>query len=221
MNRTTPIRVFAATHNQVTIWGLKALLESSPNPMNWVGSHPVDAGLPAEIQRRKPDIVISDAGLIGKAFDLPAQLIEQGIGLLILSATRELTELETLIRAGARGVVHMGEPVGTLLGAIEQVAKARFWLPSELSDRMLCKAIGGPLAPKVSPEELLIGQLTARERHIIAPLARNPEAKAFTLGTLLEISECTVRNHLSMIYRKLQIRGRAALVMFANRHHLA
>ncbi len=221
MNSTTPIRVFAATHNQVTIWGLKALLESSARPMQWVGSHPVDSGLLTEIQRRKPNIVISDAGMIGKAFDLPAQLVAQDIGLLILSATRDLTELETLIRAGARGVVHMGEPVGTLLGAIEQVAKSCFWLPHELSDRMLCKAIGGPLAPKVSPEELRIGQLTARERHIISALARNPEAKAFTLGTLLEISECTVRNHLSMIYRKLEIRGRAALVMFANRHHLA
>ncbi len=221
MNRTKPIRVFAATHNQVTLWGLKALLESSHKPMDWVGSHPIDTNLLTEIQRRKPDIVISDAGLIGKALDLPTKLIEQDIGLLLLSVTGDLAEQETMIRAGARGIVHMGEPVGTLLGAIEQVADARFWLPRELADRMLCKAIGGPLAPKVSAEEMRISQLTARERHIISTLTRNPEAKAFTLGTLLQINECTVRNHLSMIYRKLEIHGRAALVMFANRHHLA
>lgn len=221
MNSDAPIRVFAATTNQVTIWGLKALLESSPRPMAWVGSHPFDSGLLAEIQRRKPDIVVADATLASAQPDVPAGLADRSIGLLILSQTRDLAEQEHLLRVGARGIVHAGDPVGTLLGAIEQVAQTRFWLPRELSDRMLSKAIGGPLAPKTSAEEQRIGQLTHRERHIITTLARHPEAKAFTLGTMLEISECTVRNHLSMIYRKLEVRGRAALVMFANRHHLA
>ena len=221
MNATAPIRVFAATANQVTIWGLKALLESSPRPMAWVGSHPFDAGLLSEIQRRKPYIVVADAALAAAQPDVPAQLADRSIGLLILSQTRDLAEQEHLLRVGARGIVHSGEPVGTLLGAIEQVAQTKFWLPRELSDLMLCKAIGGPLAPKASAEEQRIRQLTHRERHVIAALARHPEAKAFTLGTMLEISECTVRNHLSMIYRKLEVRGRAALVMFANRHHLA
>ncbi|MDE1989045.1 MAG: response regulator transcription factor [Betaproteobacteria bacterium] len=221
MNADSPIRVFAATANQVIIWGLKALLESSARPMAWVGSHPFDGGLLTEIQRRKPDIVVADSALASMQPEVPVHLAERNIGLLILSQTPDLVEQEHLLRVGARGIVHAAEPVGTLLGAIEQVSQTRFWLPRELSDRMLSKAIGGPLAPKISLEEARIGQLTHRERDIIATLARHPEAKAFTLGTMLAISECTVRNHLSMIYRKLEVRGRAALVMFANRHHLA
>lgn len=221
MTPQNPIRVFAATHNQVTIWGLKALLEASQKPLQWAGSHPVDNQLMSEIARKKPHIVVCDAGLIDAAQELPTQLHEQGIGLLVLSPSRDLTEQETLVRAGAKGVIHMGEAAGTLLGAIEQVADARLWLSPDLANRMLYRAIGGPLAPKATPEETRIGHLTRRERHVISTLARNPEAKAFTLGTLLDISEFTVRNHLSIIYRKLALRGRAALVMFANRHHLA
>jgi DNA-binding NarL/FixJ family response regulator len=221
MVQTSPIRIFAATHNQVTVWGLKSLLEASQKPMTWAGSHPMDPLLLAEIQRRKPDIVVSDAELVGKFLDLPTQLQEMGVGLLMLCPSRDLKIQENLVRSGARGVVHMGEPVGTLLNAIEQVAGSRLWMDPELANRMLYKAIGGPLAPKASAEEIRIAQLTRRERHLIATLVRHPEAKAFTLGTMLEISEFTVRNHLSIIYRKLELRGRASLVMFANRNHLA
>lgn len=218
---SNPIRVFAATQNQIFILGLKRLIELSTIPMEWVGNHPPDALLMNEIQRRKPGVVISDEEIRTKAADLPARLNTQHIGLLIMSPSRDLLELENLIRSGARGVIHMGEPENILLGAIQQVAEARMWLPQELSERMVCKAIGGIYSPRATPEETRIGQLTKKERHLISMLAKHPEAKAFTLGALMNISESTIRNHLCVIYRKLQLRGKAALVLFANRYHLA
>ncbi len=221
MDQSKPVRVFAATHNQIFILGLKRLLESSPQPMEWVGSHPPDAQLMSEIARRKPCLVIADEEVRAKAPDLPARLNAQQIGLLVMSPTRNIFELETMIRFGARGVIHMGEPENVLLTAIRQVAEARMWLPQELSERMVCKAIGGIFAPRATPEETRIGQLTKKERHLITMLVKHPEAKAFTLGALMDISESTIRNHLCIIYRKLQLRGKAALILFANRYHLA
>ncbi len=221
MDNVSPIRVFAATVHQMLIWGLKALLESSARPMTWAGSHPEGPTLIDEVHHRKPHIVIAEAGVTSRQPELSTALAERNIGLLLISASRDMMELEHLVRSGARGIVHPGDPAGTLLGAIEQVAQTHFWVPRELAERILSKAIGGPFAPTGSTEEMRIEQLTPRERHIILTLAHHPEAKAFTLGTMLNISECTVRNHLSLIYKKLEIRGRAALVMFANRHRLA
>ncbi len=221
MDFSKPIRVFAATQNQIFILGLKRLLESSTRPMEWVGSHPPDTHLMTEIQRRKPCLVIADEEIRARSADLPARLNAQQIGLLVMSPSRNLFELETMVRFGARGVVHMGEPEDVLLTAIQQVAAAHMWLPQELSERMVSKAIGGIFGLRASPEETRIGQLTKKERHLITMLVKHPEAKAFTLGALMNISESTIRNHLCIIYRKLQLRGKAALILFANRYHLA
>lgn len=221
MDHSKPLRIFAATQNQIFILGLKRLLESSTTPMEWVGSHPPDSHLMSEIQRRKPCLVIADEEIKVNSADLPARLKAQQIGLLVMSPSRNIFELETMIRFGARGVVHMGEPENILLTAIQQVAKAQMWLPQELSERMVCKAVGGIFSPRTTPEEARINQLTKKERQLIVMAVKHPEAKAFTLGALMDISESTIRNRLSIIYRKLQLRGKAALILFAKRWHLA
>ena len=64
-----------------------------------------------------------------------------------------------------------------------------------------------------------IKQLTRRERQVIwlmgSGLSRSQIAKA------LGLSEHTVNNHFSSIFRKLQVRGYWELAIYAYRHGLA
>jgi DNA-binding NarL/FixJ family response regulator len=203
--------------NQFTLWGMRSMLEASGTGFMWVGSHGPDVGLFKEIERKKPAAVICDAPLQGALLELPQQLRRKKVGLLMVREVLELEEAEALVKLGVGGVIHAGEATATLLSALSHVAQMRLWLPPELVDRMLEKAF----SPEDAGEEKIsIRQLTGRERQLITLLLRNPEAKAFALGSALNISETTVRNQLSRIYRKLRVRGKAALVMFANKHRL-
>lgn len=211
------IRVFVVSHSQFTLWGIRSMLEASNEGFIWVGAHTPDPGLLAEIDRRTPQAVICDAPLQGTLLDLPQQLRRRKIGLLMVRENLDLVEVEALVKLGVTGVIHAHEATATLLSALGHVASLRLWLASDLVDRMLEKAF----SPEADSGDMAsIRQLTARERQLIRLLLRNPEAKAFTLGHALNISETTVRNQLSHIYRKLKIRGKAALVMFANKHRL-
>lgn len=217
------IRVFCMTHHQVVILGLRTLLDSSPRPMRWVGHHTNPSPrLWSEIQRSKPHVVITDDLFFPvMPEEVPGKLKDLGIGLLVLSMSQDPVEQEALLRAGARGIVTIMEPAGTLLGAIEKVASERLWLPHELADHVVNKSIQRHKDHPPSETGQRIDSLTKREQQIIALLVRHPEAKSFSLGHQLNLSERTVRNRLSGIYRKLGLHGRSALLVFATKHRLS
>jgi two-component system, NarL family, nitrate/nitrite response regulator NarL len=75
--------------------------------------------------------------------------------------------------------------------------------------------------PAPGPEATRIANLTAKEREIIATLARSEGKPNKVLADQLSMAEHTLRNHLSAIYAKLGVRTRLALYMYALRHGLA
>jgi DNA-binding NarL/FixJ family response regulator len=62
-----------------------------------------------------------------------------------------------------------------------------------------------------------IASLTSRERDIVIALVRYDGANGRALAARLGMSEQTLRNHFSSIYRKLGIPNRSGLVAFATR----
>lgn len=211
------VRVLVVSKNQFTQWGIRSMLEACSEDFLWVGSTGPNPGLIPEVDRKNPQVVICQGPLLEGLLELPRELKKRKIGLLMLQEQPEVGEAEAWVKLGVTGVIHGDEATATFLSAIKQVATLRLWLSPELVDRMLLKAF----SPDVGGGDLAaIAQLTHRERQLIQMLVRNPEAKAFTLGRSLNITEATVRNCLSKIYRKLKVRGKAALVAFANKHRL-
>jgi DNA-binding CsgD family transcriptional regulator len=72
------------------------------------------------------------------------------------------------------------------------------------------------LAPRESSHGA--GALSAREREVLSLIARGHSGKH--IARLLGVSDKTVRNHLSNVYRKARIADRAQAVLFALRHGL-
>jgi DNA-binding NarL/FixJ family response regulator len=216
MSAVRRVRVFVVSTNQFTLWGMRSMLEACAEDFVWVGSQG-PAGLLAEIDRRNPQVVVCHMPLLGALLDLPQALKKRGIGILMVQEQVDAQDAEALVKLGVTGVIHGGEATATFLSAIKQVATLKLWLSSQLVDQMLERAFsldqgGGDMAS--------IALLTARERQLIRVLVRNPEAKAFALGSMLNLNEATVRNRLSRIYRKLKVHGKTALVLFANKHRL-
>jgi DNA-binding NarL/FixJ family response regulator len=62
--------------------------------------------------------------------------------------------------------------------------------------------------------------LTSREREIINVMTEQGRSTNKQIAVHLNMSEHTLRNHLSSIYSKLEVENRLELVMYAVKHHI-
>jgi DNA-binding CsgD family transcriptional regulator len=74
-------------------------------------------------------------------------------------------------------------------------------------------------APQAPPERH--ASLTARERAIVSAAVEHSGAANQEVAERLFISEHTLRNHLTSIYRKLNVTSRLEMYVYAIRHGLA
>jgi DNA-binding NarL/FixJ family response regulator len=112
------------------------------------------------------------------------------------------------LRSSARGCVPKVAEPDRLVSAIRTVAAgglaAGGWL--------------GSMVERMSDSAPEAGRVTGRELEIISLVARGLENKE--IAAELEIAEQTVKNHLSRVMKKLGLRNRQEVAMFAVRVHL-
>jgi DNA-binding CsgD family transcriptional regulator len=87
----------------------------------------------------------------------------------------------------------------------------------QTTERLLATITCKRPAPEHGSEEARIASLTARERHIVLSLMREPQLPLKDVAGSLGISERTLRNHLSSIYEKLGVSGRLELYVFSSK----
>ena len=135
---------------------------------------------------------------------------------LLISGGIHPSVLQQLLRDGLAGVVMRSSPCETLLEAIESVASGKVWLQRDL----LAETFGESSHVRRSCSEAhRVEQLTQREREIIAIAACGLTNRQ--IANKVNISEATVRHHLSSVFAKLGVTNRGELIIFAFRHGLA
>ena len=97
------------------------------------------------------------------------------------------------------------------------------WLHPRLMGEVLGRLTGvqARSAPALDAGQARIASLTARERDIVVALSKSPSDKLLTVASRLGMSENTLRNHLTMVYGKLAVRGRLELHVFAAENGLS
>jgi DNA-binding NarL/FixJ family response regulator len=127
--------------------------------------------------------------------------------ILLTTFTSDDFVLEGLA-AGANGYILKDISAVGLVSAIRAVNSGEQVTAPDIANRVM------QLLEKQNPDK---GQhengLTARETQMIELIARGMVAKE--IARLLAISEKTVRNHISSIYRKLEIYDRSQVVIYA------
>lgn len=220
MAESSQIRVFATSHYQMAFQGLKTIIESTQRPIHWLGHEPPSHSILSTIERKKPNVLVADPSILQLDFNLPKKLQELSIGLLIMIPDRDLVQQESLFKAGAKAVLTWNETSGTFISALEQVAQLKIWFSPELGMRLINRIINGHGDEAISEDEIHIGLLSNREKQIIAYVLRYPDATTESLARYLHLSPSTVRNYLSDIYKKLEIKGKAALIAFSHVNQL-
>jgi two-component system NarL family response regulator len=108
------------------------------------------------------------------------------------------------LRAGALGYVLKNTPLMELVECIRAVAEGRRWIPLGVAAK-LGKRVGDKA-------------LTARELEVIRILSNGKSNKE--IGVVLDISEATVKVHITHILEKLKVTGRTEAINVAVRRGL-
>lgn len=215
-----PISVFLVDDHKCVLWGLEKLVDGEQPRMRVVGKASSRAEAIAGVRETAPDVVLLDLDLggAGSLEFLPELLQQSAAQVLILTGTRDPAMLERAIALGARGIVLKNEPAEVLLRAIERVHRGELWVERGLMTRVL-----GSFTRRreEDPAASRIGSLTPKEHQIVCTIVQQRGAKGEAIAARLFMSEHTLRNHLTAIYRKLDLKNRLDLVMFALEHDLA
>lgn len=208
-----PIGVFLVDDHRCVLWGLEKLVAGEQPRMRVAGKassgHEARAGIAAAM----PDVVLLDLDLGGvSSLDFLPELMEQSAAqFLILTGTRDTTQHERAVALGARGIVRKEEAADVLIRAIENVHRGELWLDRATMARVL----GAITRPPRAAGGGFIEPLTPKEKQIVAAIVAQRGAKGDVIAAGLHMSGHTLRNHLTTIYRKLDVKNRLELVMVA------
>jgi two-component system nitrate/nitrite response regulator NarL len=217
---TGGIRVGIIEDHAIFRSGIRVLLASQPG-IEVVGDAIDRKGAFELAHRESPDIFLVDIHLATEsAVDFLEELLAfSGGKAILLTGIDSEEEIQRAIEAGASGLVYKGEAPELLFRAIERVHAGEAWLSrSLLSSALRRLRTRRSDQTKNDPDIAKLAKLTAREREIAALVTSGLSRKR--IAEKLFVSECTVRNHLTSIFGKLEVANQLELVFFAQRHGL-
>jgi DNA-binding NarL/FixJ family response regulator len=205
--------------------GLAMLINTNKPVMEVVGKAGNRDEALALAARLTPDIVLLDIDLgDDDGLEVLPELLERTRAkVIILTGTQTPEVHETAVLRGAQGVLLKTDSAQVILKAIEKVHQGEVWISNQTLNRVLGQmsrqmAGGGQKTP--DPEERKIASLTAREREIIRALVGDESSTNKEIADRLFISDSTLKNHLTTIYSKLEVKNRIDLLKYALNHKL-
>ena len=136
-----------------------------------------------------------------------------GRPVVVMSAIPGEAEAFSVLNAGCVGYCHVNAAQDQLQEIALVVEHGGLWMPPELMQRLL--AFSMRVAPvAAAADERQLNELTARELMVADQVARGATNRE--IAQSLEITERTVKAHLSSIFGKLKVRDRVQLALAMN-----
>jgi two-component system, NarL family, nitrate/nitrite response regulator NarL len=174
----------------------------------------------ALVRKHSPDILLLDLAMpTHPGLEALQQLHEEGnpVRIIILTADIKPQELATAIESGARGLVMKSSATDVLVKAIHTVVAGSYWVGLQQVSN-LNSYLERQFQERKSPRRTNTYGLTPRELQVVSAVVSARSNKA--IATQLEISEDTVKHHLSNVFDKTGVSTRVELVVFAYEHKL-
>ncbi|MDQ1919943.1 response regulator transcription factor [Massilia pseudoviolaceinigra] len=217
-----PIKVMLVEDHQTMLWGLQTLVDAERPRMTVVGTARTCAEALAGAAQLAPDVILLDLDLGGvSTVEFLPELLANGVSrALVLTAAHDPDLLDLAVRRGARGILHKEVTAEQVIKAIAKIHRGELWFDADTMDRVFGQMLGWRRALRADPPEEKHAALTARERAIVSAAVEHSGCANHEVAQRLFISEHTLRNHLSSIYRKLDVPNRLGMYVYAIRHGL-
>ncbi|MGI6604008.1 MAG: response regulator [bacterium] len=169
----------------------------------------------AQVAATKPHVVLMDLDLpdtsgVEVTKEIKARYPEVGVVALTIHDGRDY--LVEMVRAGAAGYVLKDVEPGGLVSAIRAVYEGNSYMSPAAAKKLLGEFTR--LSSHQGVDETADG-LTAREQDVLRLIARGHSNRE--IGEALEISEKTVKNHVTSIFRKIGVDDRTEAALYAVR----
>ena len=205
MSEQSAIRLLIVDDHPVVRDGLAAILGTQAD-FAVVGEASSGDEALAQFARLKPDVVLLDLEMPGMDGIAVLQRLRQThpqVRAVVFTAFDTDDRILGALQAGAKGYLLKGAPRTELFNAIRVVHNGGSLLQPVVASRLLEQL--------ASPE--LTEELTPREQVVLALLAQGKQNKE--IAGQLEITERTVKFHLTAIYGKLGAGNRTEAVTIA------
>ncbi|CAN5597205.1 response regulator transcription factor [soil metagenome] len=166
------------------------------------------------VARYRPTVVIMDVRMRrvdGAEATRRLREVDSAPPVLILTTFDDDETVAAALGAGASGFVLKDAPGEDIVRATISVAEGGSWLDAQVAGRVIdaYRRIAGARQRDGSR----IGLLTERERDVLVEVGRG--ATNSEIAAALFVSEATVKTHLAHLLTKLDLRDRAAAIVFA------
>jgi DNA-binding NarL/FixJ family response regulator len=212
------IRVLLVDDQELVRTGLRGILRPQFG-FDVVGECPDGSAVIAAVESVTPDVVLMDVrmpAVDGVQATRALRSRDSSPPVLALTTFDDDEVLSGMLRAGASGFVLKGVPAEDLHRAVREVAGGGAWLDPAVTGRVL--AAYRSAAPPRAGQDTGLDALTGREREVLALIGQGRSNTEIAAG--LVVSEGTVKTHINHLFTKLQLRDRAAAVVFAFDHDL-
>jgi DNA-binding NarL/FixJ family response regulator len=210
----TRIRVLLCDDNELYRAGIRAVLAQVSGVVVVAEAGNVGGALEG-LSSVRPDVAVVDAHLTGGgALAVLPAAVHGGARVLVVVNEPDAGEATEVIRAGAAGYLCRTISAAQLAAAIRLISHGVTVLVGPIAREMGDRAGTAPeLAEPATPPR--IAGLTDRQLEVFQLVAgglSNGE-----IARHLHVGEATVKSHVSALLRKLELRDRTQLVVFAHR----
>ena len=204
-----PIRVLIADDHAVVRRGLRVFLELHDD-IDVVGEAVDGATCVTAATELRPDVILLDLRMPGmdsvSTIRALAGAVPAAKVLVVTSFTEPVLVLPA-VREGIAGCVYKDIDPADLANAIRSVRAGHVLLPPGVAAALMTG--GGAGTDR-------FGQLTPRERDVLAEIARGRSNRE--IAKTLHLAEKTVKTHVSSILMKLDVADRTQAALYAVRH---
>lgn len=178
--------------------------------LTFVQSNSLDSTLQALQQHCDIDLVLLDLQMPGCEFSSGVMRVNQDfpkVPIAVISANDSPQIVAMSIGFGAKGFIPKATPTEQIVEAINTILAGGKWLPIEMSDQVNA----------ISEEQLelakKVAEITPKQFEVLKLVQEGLLNKQ--IASDLNITEATVKAHISAVFRKLQVntRTQAVLVM--------
>ena len=205
------VRILVADDHPLYRRGLASLLNAQPG---WevVAEEADGAGAVAAARAASPDVVVIDLNMPGlDGIEATRRIVAANpdVGVLVLTMYDDDGSVFAAMRAGARGYLLKGADKDDIVRAVAALLSGEAIFGPTVAQRL----IDFFAAPRPQLTEMVFPELTAREHEVLDLIAAGRSNAE--VADALVLSPKTVRNHISAIFSKLHVAGRAEAIVRA------
>jgi DNA-binding NarL/FixJ family response regulator len=162
---------------------------------------------------RLPDIMLLDVSMPGGGVNAARHIAAAWpvVKIVMLTVSQDEEDITAALRAGARAYVLKGVAARELVDILRHVARGDVYITPSLAAGLLYEMTNAPASRAHPPNPL--DELTERERQILERVAVGDSNKE--IAARFNLTEKTVKHHVSNILQKLQVRNRVEAALLA------